>query len=86
MLCRSFDDILRFLLIALLWRIMPPKFKDGQDVVAFSGAWVSWAHTVVAYAAFIGALITGLYLHYHKIVENEYYVCASCRWILFRRC
>ena len=55
---------------------MPPKVRDGQDVVAISGSWVSWAHTVVAYAAFIGALITGLYLHYHKIVENEYYVCA----------
>lgn len=43
-------------------------------MVAFSGAWVSWAHTVVAYAAFLGALVTGLSLHYHKIVENEYYV------------
>ena len=62
---------------------MPPKFRDGQDVVALSGAWISWAHTVVAYAAFIGALITGLYLHYHKIVENEYYVCANCELILF---
>lgn len=50
---------------------MPLKFKEG---VMFSGAWVSWAHTLVAYAAFLGALITGLYLHYHKIVENEYYV------------
>lgn len=53
---------------------MAPKFKDGDVVVAFSGKWVSWAHTAVAYAAFLGALITGLYLHYHKIVENEYYV------------
>ena len=50
---------------------MPPKSKEG---VLFSGAWISWAHTVVAYTAFLGALITGLYLHYHKIVENEYYV------------
>lgn len=50
---------------------MPPKSKDG---VVFSGAWISWTHTVVAYTAFLGALITGLYLHYHKIVENEYYV------------
>ena len=65
---------------------MPPKSRDGQDVVALSGAWISWAHTVVAYAAFIGALITGLYLHYHKIVENEYYVGANCRWILFGGC
>ena len=50
---------------------MPPKPKEG---VTFSGAWISWTHTVVAYTAFLGALITGLYLHYHKIVENEYYV------------
>lgn len=50
---------------------MPPKAKEG---VTFSGAWVSWAHTLVAYTAFLGALVTGLCLHYHKIVENEYYV------------
>ena len=53
---------------------MAPKFKDGDITVAVSGKWVSWAHTVVAYMAFIGALVTGLALHYHKIVENEYYV------------
>lgn len=53
---------------------MAPKFKDGDVVVAVSGKWVSWIHTIVAYSAFLGALITGLYLHYHKIVENEYYV------------
>lgn len=53
---------------------MAPKFKDGDIVVALSGKWISWTHTVVAYSAFVGALITGLYLHYHKIVENEYYV------------
>ena len=52
---------------------MPPRFKDG-DVVTLSGKWVSWTHTAVAYAAFFGALVCGLYLHYHKIVENEYYV------------
>ena len=43
-------------------------------VIAFSGKWVSWAHTIVAYSAFIGALITGMWLHYHKIVQNEHYV------------
>lgn len=53
---------------------MAPKFKDGDVVVAVSGKWVSWIHTIVAYSAFLGALITGLYLHYYKIVENEYYV------------
>ena len=54
---------------------MPPKFREGDTVLAFSGKWISWAHTAVAYSAFIGALVTGLSLHYQKIVENEYYVC-----------
>ena len=70
---------------------MAPKFKDGEVVLAFSGKWVSWAHTIVAYgtppilqftrlrkltesvAAFISAFIVGVSLHYHKIVQNEYY-------------
>lgn len=41
--------------------------------VQFNGKWVSWAHTLVAYSAFIGALIVGCWLHYHKIVQNEHY-------------
>lgn len=61
---------------------MPPKLKDGDVVVSFSGKWVSWSHTIVAYAAFLAALVTGLYLHYHKIVENEYYV--RLELVLFR--
>ncbi|TVY42680.1 Protein cwh43 [Lachnellula subtilissima] len=52
---------------------MAPKFKDGDVVLAFSGKWVSWAHTAAAYSAFLSALIVGVALHYHKIVENEYY-------------
>ncbi|KAJ5033629.1 uncharacterized protein L3040_008741 [Drepanopeziza brunnea f. sp. 'multigermtubi'] len=52
---------------------MAPKFKDGDVLLAFSGRWVSWVHTAAAYAAFISALIVGCSLHYHKIVENEYY-------------
>jgi hypothetical protein len=28
---------------------MAPKFKDGDVVFAFSGKWVSWVHTAVAY-------------------------------------
>ncbi|KAL9126532.1 MAG: hypothetical protein Q9217_004436 [Psora testacea] len=52
---------------------MAPKVKDGDIVFSFSGKWVSWAHTIVAYCAFLGALITGVFLHYYKIVENEYY-------------
>ena len=53
---------------------MAPKNRDGDVVVSISGKWVAWTHTVVAYTAFLGALATGVYLHYHKIVQNEYYV------------
>ncbi|KAF2084546.1 calcofluor white hypersensitive protein [Saccharata proteae CBS 121410] len=52
---------------------MAPKFKDGDVVASFNGKWVAWTHTVVAYAAFLGALIVGCALHYKKIVQNEHY-------------
>ena len=44
-----------------------------SDHSQFNGKWVAWAHTVAAYAAFLGALIVGCWLHYTKIVQNEYY-------------
>ncbi|KJK62785.1 Frag1/DRAM/Sfk1 family protein [Aspergillus parasiticus SU-1] len=52
---------------------MAPKFKDGDAVVAVNGKWVSWAHTVAAYAAFLSALVVGMSLHFRKIVQNEHY-------------
>ncbi|KAH7085920.1 Frag1/DRAM/Sfk1 family-domain-containing protein [Paraphoma chrysanthemicola] len=52
---------------------MALKDKDGQVVATFSGKWIAISHTVMAYCAFVGALIVGLWLHYHKIVENEFY-------------
>ncbi|KAI9843083.1 MAG: hypothetical protein M1837_006628 [Sclerophora amabilis] len=54
---------------------MAPRYKDkdGDVVVAFSGKWISWTHTAIAYAAFLGALIVGVSLHYTKIVQNEHY-------------
>ncbi|KAJ5723189.1 hypothetical protein N7488_001224 [Penicillium malachiteum] len=52
---------------------MAPRFKDGDAVVAINGKWVAWTHTVVAYTAFFSALIVGVALHYHKIVQNEHY-------------
>ncbi|KFZ13450.1 hypothetical protein V502_06600, partial [Pseudogymnoascus sp. VKM F-4520 (FW-2644)] len=52
---------------------MAPKTQDGDVLFAFSGKWVTWAHTFTAYAAFISALIVGVSLHYHKIVKNEHY-------------
>ncbi|KKA23469.1 Integral plasma membrane protein [Rasamsonia emersonii CBS 393.64] len=42
-------------------------------VSKFNGKWVSWAHTLFAAIAFLGALIVGMKLHFHKIVQNEYY-------------
>jgi len=49
------------------------KDKDGDTVATFNGKWVSYAHTLMAYAAFVGALVVGVQLHYHKIVQNEHY-------------
>ncbi|KAI0838555.1 Frag1/DRAM/Sfk1 family-domain-containing protein [Hypoxylon sp. FL0890] len=51
------------------------KYKDKESgtVVTLNAKWISWAHTVVAYTAFLSALSVGIYLHYHKIVQNEFY-------------
>ncbi|KAI8627164.1 Frag1/DRAM/Sfk1 family protein [Xylariaceae sp. FL1651] len=50
------------------------KDKDnGVALVSFNAKWVSWAHTCVAYVAFSSALAVGMYLHFHKIVQNQYY-------------
>ncbi|KAK0703013.1 Frag1/DRAM/Sfk1 family-domain-containing protein [Lasiosphaeria miniovina] len=55
---------------------MASRYKDketGTVVLSFGGQWVSWTHTAVAYAAFLSALIVGVSLHFHKIVQNEWY-------------
>lgn len=68
---------------------MGPKFKEGDIVLAvrlfysslrtetdhlqLNAKWISWAHTVAAYSAFVGAFIVGCWLHYYKIVQNEHY-------------
>lgn len=31
---------------------MAPKSKDGDVLVAFSGKWITWAHTIAAYGEF----------------------------------
>jgi hypothetical protein len=49
------------------------KDKDAGVVLSFSGQWVSWSHTAVAYLAFFSALVVGSALHYRKIVQNEWY-------------
>ena len=52
---------------------MAPRNRDKDIIAVVSGDWISWAHTISAYAAFIGALLVGVSLHYHKIVQNQYY-------------
>jgi hypothetical protein len=49
------------------------KDKDGDTVATFNGKWISYSHTAMAYCAFVGALVVGIWLHYHKIVQNEFY-------------
>ncbi|KAI0427168.1 Frag1/DRAM/Sfk1 family protein [Xylaria sp. FL1042] len=52
------------------------KYKDkdsGVALVSLNAKWVSWAHTGVAYTAFLSALVVGMSLHFHKIVRNQYY-------------
>ncbi|KAK3631620.1 Protein cwh43 [Elasticomyces elasticus] len=44
-----------------------------SDIARIPGHYISNTHTLFAYAAFVGALITGLSLHYTKIVENEHF-------------
>ncbi|RYP07919.1 hypothetical protein DL764_002190 [Monosporascus ibericus] len=55
---------------------MASAYKDKEShrtLLSFNASWVSRAHTIFAYVAFVGALIIGLCLHYHKIVRNEFY-------------
>lgn len=49
------------------------KDKDGGVLFSFSGVWISWLHTILAYSAFLSALVVGISLHYHKIVQNEWF-------------
>jgi hypothetical protein len=49
------------------------KDKDIGVVFALNGRWVSWAHTTIAYTAFLSALIVGMSLHFNKIVKNQFY-------------
>ncbi|KAH7138217.1 calcofluor white hypersensitive protein-like protein [Dendryphion nanum] len=52
---------------------MALKDKGGETLATLNGKWISYSHTLMAYCAFVGALVVGLSLHYHKIVENEFY-------------
>lgn len=61
----------------VVFTVCVPKSSSRQlaalILFQFNAKWVSWAHTAVAYAAFLGAFIVGCYLHYHKIVQNEWF-------------
>jgi len=52
---------------------MAPKFKDGDVVFAFSGKWVSWAHTAVAYGTLTDAESFKLFWMY----ANKFWSCFS---------
>ncbi|GMM35797.1 Cwh43 protein [Saccharomycopsis crataegensis] len=44
-----------------------------RALVSFNAKYVGIAHSVCAYSAFLAALVVGCYLHYYKIIENEFY-------------
>ncbi|ORY84480.1 Frag1/DRAM/Sfk1 family-domain-containing protein [Protomyces lactucae-debilis] len=46
---------------------------SARLIVSVNGRWVGIAHASFAYAAFFGALLVGMALHYKKIVQNEHY-------------
>ncbi|CAB4403883.1 unnamed protein product [Rhizophagus irregularis] len=54
-----------------------PTFKDdspdGVIVAKFNAQWISYSHTLLAYAAFFSALAIGCWTHYYQIVKNEYW-------------
>lgn len=47
--------------------------SDSGSILTVNAKYVSYAHTLCASSAFIAALIVGVQLHYHKIVENASY-------------
>ncbi|CAN6638693.1 protein Cwh43p [Trichomonascus vanleenenianus] len=51
---------------------MKPK-SSSRGLITLNAKIISYAHTLFASCAFLGALIVGVWLHYEKIVENEHY-------------
>ncbi|ODQ65352.1 integral plasma membrane protein [Nadsonia fulvescens var. elongata DSM 6958] len=47
--------------------------KPGAVLFQFDGKWIPNLHTVFALLAFLSSLIVGMWLHFHKIVQNEHY-------------
>ncbi|ODV90282.1 hypothetical protein CANCADRAFT_2014 [Tortispora caseinolytica NRRL Y-17796] len=52
---------------------MPSDVADRKPLVQLNGSYVAVAHTVFALSAFVVALVTGMLLHFHKIVQNEHF-------------
>jgi hypothetical protein len=47
------------------------RYAGGSPpLVSVSGAIISYAHTILGYMAFFGALALALGLHYTKVVKN----------------
>jgi len=47
--------------------------RQGGTILTVNGSQVAFVHTLFALGAFGTALVLGCYLHYHKIVKNEWY-------------
>lgn len=45
--------------------------KSAEPLLTVNGKYVAYAHTLLAYSAFLSALVVGCWLHYHKIVQNS---------------
>ncbi|ODV83477.1 hypothetical protein CANARDRAFT_9538 [[Candida] arabinofermentans NRRL YB-2248] len=53
-------------------KTLEPKSKS-DPLLKFSAQFIAIAHTICALSAFLAALVVGTWLHYHKIVKNEFY-------------
>lgn len=51
----------------------PSSTRTSSTLWSVNAAWVSYAHTLSASLAFLGALVVGVWLHYQKIVQNEHF-------------
>lgn len=50
------------------------RFNNDDDFLTIiSAKFVTYAHTLFGYCAFLFALFVGCYTHYRKIVKNEFY-------------
>ncbi|KAI8339921.1 fgf receptor activating protein [Chlamydoabsidia padenii] len=57
----------------ILYSSLQPNNASPRPIAKLSAKYVPLAHTILAYSAFVIALIVACYTHYEKIVSNEYY-------------